>query len=154
MYSLLQPRTSCHIASWHVFRTVLPKNGFYSDHVMLIVILHTLRQPFPFQLLISKCWGPCDIRRKSPVTDTFFHKRHTQGSSTGLEKSTQGVRNTPPSPIFGDLIPLLMTSWEKKFLPQQQDWKYPVSLLGDLFSHLRDTTTYTGFIVSIYTLPP
>ncbi len=29
--------------------------------------------------LFSKCWGPCDIRRKPPATDTFFHKRHTQG---------------------------------------------------------------------------
>jgi hypothetical protein len=26
-------------------------------------ILHTLRHPFPCQLLLSKCWGPCDIRR-------------------------------------------------------------------------------------------
>jgi len=26
-----------------------------------------------------ECWGPCDIWRKSPPTDTFFHKRHTQG---------------------------------------------------------------------------
>jgi len=62
-----------------VLRSTLPKNGFYSGHAMLIVILHTLRQPFPCQLLLSKCWGPCGIRRKPPPTDTFFHKRHTQG---------------------------------------------------------------------------
>ncbi len=85
MHPLLQARTSCHIASWRVLRTVLSKNGFYSGHTMLIVILHTLRQPFPCQLLLSKCWGPCDIWRKPPVIDTFFHKRHTQGK---LLKST------------------------------------------------------------------
>ena len=77
MHPLLQARTSCHIASWCVLRPALPKNGFYSGHAMLIVILHTLRQPFPCQLLLSKCWGPCDIRRKPPPTDTFFHKRHS-----------------------------------------------------------------------------
>ncbi len=54
-------------------------NGFYSGHVMLIVILHTLWQPFPSQLLFSKCWGKCDNRRKPVPTDMFFHKRHTQG---------------------------------------------------------------------------
>ncbi len=46
---------------------------------MFIVILYTLWQPFPCQLFLSKCWGPCDNRRKPPPTDTFFHKRHTQG---------------------------------------------------------------------------
>jgi hypothetical protein len=79
MHPLLKARTSYHIASWCVLRFVLTKNGFYSGHTMLIVILHTLWQPFPFQLLLSKCWGPCDIRRYPPPTDTFFHKRHTQG---------------------------------------------------------------------------
>jgi hypothetical protein len=79
MHPLLQTRTSCHIASWSVLCPVLSKNGFYSGYVMLIVILHTLRQPFPFQLLLSKCWGPCDIRSNPPPTDTIFHKRHTQG---------------------------------------------------------------------------
>ncbi len=77
MHPLLQARTSCHIASWRVLRSALPKKGFYSGHVMLIVILHTLRQPFPCQLLLSTCWGPCDIRRKPPPTDTFFQKRHS-----------------------------------------------------------------------------
>ncbi len=43
-------------------------------------------------------------------------------------------------------------------LAGKQGISSPVSLLPDLlvglFSHLRDTTVYTGFIVSIYTLPP
>jgi hypothetical protein len=47
-------------------------------------------------------------------------RRHVySNSSAGLEKSAQGVPNTPPSPIFGDLLVLLMTSWEKKFLPSK-----------------------------------
>jgi hypothetical protein len=75
MHPLLQTRTSCHMVSWRVLRSALSKNGFYSDHAMLIVILHTLRQPFPCQLLLSKCWGPCDIRRKPPPTDTFPEKK-------------------------------------------------------------------------------
>ena len=79
MHPLLQARSSYHIASWRVLRPELPRNGFCSGHAMLIVILHTLRQHFPCQLLLSKCWGPCDIRRKPPPTDTSFHKRHTQG---------------------------------------------------------------------------
>jgi hypothetical protein len=46
----------------------------------------------------------------------FFRRQVYYNSSAGLEKSVQGVRNTPPSPIFDTLLPLLMTSWEKKFL--------------------------------------
>ena len=79
MHPLLQARSSYQIASWRVLWPVLPRNGFCSGHAMLIVILHTLRQPFPCQLLLSKCWGPCDIRRKPPPTDTSFYKRYTQG---------------------------------------------------------------------------
>ncbi len=40
--------------------------------------------------------------------------------SAGLEKSAQGVSDTPPSPIFGALLALLMDSWEKKFLPSKK----------------------------------
>jgi hypothetical protein len=70
MHPLLPARTSCHISSWRVLRSVLPKNGFYSGHEMLIVTVHTLRQPFPCKLLFSKCWGLCDIRRKVSAIDT------------------------------------------------------------------------------------
>jgi hypothetical protein len=69
MHPLLQASPSCHIASWLVFRPALPKIGFYSGHAMLIATTLSL-------LLLSKCWGPCDIRRKPPPTDTFFHKTH------------------------------------------------------------------------------
>jgi hypothetical protein len=65
------------LVTLHLLRPALPKNGFYSGHAMLIVILHTLQQPFPCKLLLSKCWGPCGIRRKPPPTDIFFHKRHS-----------------------------------------------------------------------------
>jgi hypothetical protein len=41
-------------------------------------------------------------------------------SSAGLERSAQGVSHTPPSPIFGALLVLLMASWEKKFLPSKK----------------------------------
>jgi hypothetical protein len=37
----------------------------------------------------------------------LFRRQVYSNSSTGLEKSAQGVPNTPPSPIFG--------AWEKKF---------------------------------------
>jgi hypothetical protein len=43
-------------------------------------------------------------------------------SSAGLEKSAQGVPHTPPSPIFGALLALLMASWEKKFLPSKKSF--------------------------------
>ncbi len=49
-----------------LLRSVLTENGFYSGHVMLIVILHTLRQPFPWQLfkLLESVmsWSPCHVR--------------------------------------------------------------------------------------------
>ncbi len=51
----------------------------------------------------------------------IFRRQVYSNSSTGLEKSAQDVWNTPPnSPIFGALIPLLMVSWEKKFLPSKK----------------------------------
>jgi hypothetical protein len=50
----------------------------------------------------------------------LFRRQVYSNSSTGLEKSAQAVRNTPPSPIFGALIALLMASWEKKFLPSKK----------------------------------
>jgi len=43
-------------------------------------------------------------------------------SSAGLEKSAQGVPHTPPSPIFGALLALLMASGEKKFLPSKKSF--------------------------------
>ena len=36
-----------YIPFTRVFLSVLPKNGFYEDHVMLVVILFTVRQSFP-----------------------------------------------------------------------------------------------------------
>jgi hypothetical protein len=34
----------------------------------------------------------------------LFRRQVYSNSSTGLEKSAQGVWNTPPSPTFGDLL--------------------------------------------------
>jgi hypothetical protein len=47
----------------------------------------------------------------------FFRRQVYYNSSTGLEKSSQGVWKTPPSPIFGVQVSLLRAWWEKKFLP-------------------------------------
>ncbi len=44
----------------------------------------------------------------------LFRRQVYSNSSTGLEKSAQGVWNTPPYPIFGDQLVLLMTSWESE----------------------------------------
>ncbi len=52
----------------------------------------------------------------------LFRRQVYSNSSTGLEKSSQGVWNTPPSLIFGDHLALLMTSWEKKFLPSKKSF--------------------------------
>ena len=52
----------------------------------------------------------------------FFRRQVYSNSSTGLEKSAQGLWNTPPSPIFGALPALLMASWEKKFLPLKKSF--------------------------------
>jgi hypothetical protein len=42
------------------FLPPLPRNVFYEDHTMLVVILCTVRQSFPCQLLFQ-CWDPYDI---------------------------------------------------------------------------------------------
>ena len=39
------------------FLPALPRNVFYEDHAMLVVILGTSRQSFPCQLLFQ-CWDP------------------------------------------------------------------------------------------------
>jgi hypothetical protein len=52
----------------------------------------------------------------------LFRRQVYSNSTTGLEKSVQDVWNTPPSPTFGDLLPLLMASWEKKFLPSKKSF--------------------------------
>jgi hypothetical protein len=52
----------------------------------------------------------------------LFRRQVYSNSSTGLEKFAQGVWNTPPSPIFGVLVALLMPSWEKKFLPSKKSF--------------------------------
>jgi hypothetical protein len=56
------------------------------------------------------------------VVKVLFRRQVYSNSSTGLEKSAQGGRNIPPSPILGALLPLLMTSWEKKFLPSKKSF--------------------------------
>ena len=52
----------------------------------------------------------------------LFRRQVYSNSSTGLEKSAQGVWNTPPSPIFGVLLVLLMAGLEKKFLPSKKSF--------------------------------
>ncbi len=52
----------------------------------------------------------------------LFRRQVYSNSSTGLEKSAQGVWNSLPSPIFGTLVPLLKVSWEKKFLPSKKSF--------------------------------
>ena len=52
----------------------------------------------------------------------LFRRQVYSNSSTGLEKSAQGVPHTHPSPIFGALLALLMASWEKKFLPWEKSF--------------------------------
>ncbi len=61
MHSLLQAKFFCRWPCARGFLSALPENGFYEDHVTLVVILFTLQQSFPYQLLIFQCWGPCDI---------------------------------------------------------------------------------------------
>jgi hypothetical protein len=56
-----------------VYPDYVDTHTFYADHVMLTVILRTLRQSFPCQLLFQ-CWGPCNIRPTPPHTDTFLPK--------------------------------------------------------------------------------
>jgi hypothetical protein len=62
----------------------------------------------------------------------LFRRQVYSNSSTGLEKSAQGVWKTPPSPIFGALVPLLITSWEKKFLPSKKSFLEVGITLSDL----------------------
>jgi hypothetical protein len=50
----------------------------------------------------------------------LFRRQVYSNSSTGLEKSAQGVWNTPPSPIFGTLLVLIRAWWEKKFFPWEK----------------------------------
>jgi hypothetical protein len=52
----------------------------------------------------------------------LFRRQVYSNSSAGLEKSVQGVPNTPPFPIFGALLALVMTVWEKKFLPSKKSF--------------------------------
>jgi hypothetical protein len=52
----------------------------------------------------------------------LFRRQVYSNSSTGLEKSAQVAPNTPPSPIFGALLALLMASREKKFLPLKKSF--------------------------------
>ncbi len=75
---------------------------------------------------LSPCvWGPSiqsnpycicqfpNVMSCEASVKVFFRRQVYSNSSTGLEKSVQVVRNTPPSPTFGVLLPLLMVSWEK-----------------------------------------
>jgi hypothetical protein len=52
----------------------------------------------------------CEVSMKA-----LFRRQVYSNSSTGLEKSAQGVWNTPPSPIVGVLPSLIRVWWEKKF---------------------------------------
>ncbi len=52
-----------------------------SDHVTLVVILCTLQQSFPYQLLLFQCWGPCCILHWTIHTETWSHKRYTEGKT-------------------------------------------------------------------------
>ncbi len=79
---------------------------------MLIVILHTLRQPCPCQLLLSKCWGPSDIRRKPPPTDTFFHKDTLRVSWRSLSWSPCRVRLRWRCSSEDRYTPILLQIWK------------------------------------------
>ena len=61
MQPLLEAKSFCHSPSGHRFLTALPRNGSDEDHTMLVVILCTLLQSFPYQLGLFQCWGPCGI---------------------------------------------------------------------------------------------
>ncbi len=51
----------CRLPCESGFLPALPENGFYEDHETLVVILCTLQQSFPYQLLLFQCLGPCGI---------------------------------------------------------------------------------------------
>ena len=56
----------------------------------------------------------------------FFRRQLYSNPSTGLEKTEQGVQNTPPSPIFGSQVPPPRTWWKRSLhLPKKsvfEDW--------------------------------
>ncbi len=60
----------------------LPRNVFYEDHTILVVILYTVWQSFPCQLLFQ-CWDPYDILHWTFHNDTFCLNKHTQGKLSG-----------------------------------------------------------------------
>jgi hypothetical protein len=54
----------------------------------------------------------------------LFRRQVYSNFSTGLEKSAQGVPNTPPSPIFGTLLALLTLLMGKEvFTFKKNPWK-------------------------------
>ena len=67
-----------------------------------LTVTHQKNQPHP---------NPWRVRSSVKV---LFRRQVYSNSSTGLEKSAQGVRNTPPSPTFGGHLALRIWS-EKKF---------------------------------------
>jgi hypothetical protein len=85
MHTLLQVKSVCHSSCTSGFLTSLPRNVFYQDHTTLVVILCTVRQSFPCQLLFQ-CWDPYDILHWTFHTDTFCHNKHTQGKLPGHTK--------------------------------------------------------------------
>jgi hypothetical protein len=122
------------------------KNGFCSGHTITVDCDSVARCDNPFLASCSfrnvGVHVTIDVSRP-PTTHTFFHTKKTlmvrvchvlkplsceawvkvlfrrhlySNSSTGLEKSAQGVWNTPPSPIFGSQIPLLEVGGKRSFL--------------------------------------
>ncbi len=85
MLPLLEAECFCLSPCSRGFLPALPRNVFYEDRAMLVVILCTVRQSFPFQLLFQ-CWDPYDILHWTFHTDTFCHNKHTQGKLPGHTK--------------------------------------------------------------------
>jgi hypothetical protein len=50
----------------------------------------------------------CRKQQCEASVKVLFRRQVYSNSSTGLEKSAQGVRDTRPSPIFGVLVGLVM----------------------------------------------
>jgi hypothetical protein len=82
---LLEAKCFCPSPCTHGFLSTLSTNVFYEDHTMLVVILCTVRQSFPYQLFFS-CWDPYSILYWTFHTDTFCHNKHTQGKLPGHTK--------------------------------------------------------------------